>query len=261
MPTRYFKWEAVSGVSGGCSNLNATGLFKYDPIVDGGLDKLAQAWDWGGAGVGRGASNFVRGGAADFVSQFLNQMKSDAQRTMSESPASLVAQSVANGVSAIAGAGGGEGPTASPGLQLVTSTGGQAAEASLSTTGHGPSNATLNSGDSDQSIGGRSISDWSDAAKVPDPSDRSGELAGAGRALQKHGGRDGSSFPAAKGNPAAINEQGQKIVDEILNDPGRTVEQMNRGRYGDVIEVRASDGRGIRYRVDGRFIGFLEPNK
>ena len=79
--------------------------------------------------------------------------------------------------------------------------------------------------------------------------------------MQKHGSRDDSAFPAAKGNPAAINEQGQKIVDEILNDPGRTVEQLNRGRYGDVIEVRASDGRGIRFGADGKFIGFLEPNK
>jgi hypothetical protein len=34
------------------------GLFKYDPIVDGGLDRLGAAWDWTGPGVVRGAKNF-----------------------------------------------------------------------------------------------------------------------------------------------------------------------------------------------------------
>jgi filamentous hemagglutinin len=72
-----------------------------------------------------------------------------------------------------------------------------------------PSNATISSGNGDQSLGGKSINDLSDAAKVLDPSDKSGELSAAGRALQKHGGRDGSAFPSAKGNPAAINDQGQ----------------------------------------------------
>ncbi|WLE63050.1 hypothetical protein GIY62_22130 [Burkholderia plantarii] len=71
-------------------------------------------------------------------------------------------------------------------------------------------------GDKSQALGGKSIEDLSDAAKVPDVSDKSGELSAAGRALQKHGGRYDSAFPPAKGNPAAINEQGQKIVDSIL---------------------------------------------
>ncbi|MGN6316456.1 hypothetical protein [Trinickia sp.] len=38
--------------------LASTGLFKYDPIVDGGLDKLGAAWDWTGPGLVRGATNF-----------------------------------------------------------------------------------------------------------------------------------------------------------------------------------------------------------
>ncbi|EDS99658.1 hypothetical protein BamIOP4010DRAFT_6825 [Burkholderia ambifaria IOP40-10] len=110
-------------------------------------------------------------------------------------------------------------------------------------------------------IGGKNISDLSEAAKLPDQSDKSGELSAAGRALQKHGGRADSAFPAAKGNPAAINDQGQQIVDSILNDPGRTVTQRETGRFGNVIDIRASDGRGIRYSTDGKFIGFLEPSK
>jgi filamentous hemagglutinin len=123
-----------------------------------------------------------------------------------------------------------------------------------------PSNATISSGNGDQSLGGKSINDLSDAAKVLDPSDKSGELSAAGRALQKHGGRDGSAFPSAKGNPAAINDQGQQIVDGILNNPDSTVTQRNTGRFGDVIDITAPNGQGVRYSADGKFITFLEPN-
>ena len=161
------------------------------------------------------------------------------------SPYELILKSAANGLNAIVGMGGGKPPAASPGAVLVDSAVGQAAGAGISSgssvAGYAPGNATLNNGNNDQSLGGKSVSDLSDAAKVPDSSDRSGELTGAGRALQKHGGRDGSAFPAAKGNPDAINEQGQKIVDGILNDPSSTVTQRNTGRFGDVIDITASD--------------------
>ncbi|MFM0741441.1 hemagglutinin repeat-containing protein [Paraburkholderia xenovorans] len=197
------------------------------------------------------------------INQFIGLIKAGAKAKMSESPTDLAAQGVANGWVAVSGVGSGKPPLAGP--KVATAGSGAAADASLNPTvgtpGYVPGNATINSGNSDQSLGGKSVSDLSDAAKSPDPSDKSGELSAAGRGLQKHGSRDDSAFPAAKGNPAAINEQGQKIVDEILNDPARTVEQLNRGRYGDVIEVRASDGRGIRYGADGKFIGFLEPDK
>ncbi|WP_176082135.1 hemagglutinin repeat-containing protein, partial [Paraburkholderia tropica] len=160
------------------------------------------------------------------------------------------------------GFGGGRPPAAGPGAVLVNGAG-HALAAGISSgsiaAGYGPGNATLNSGDNEQSFGGKSINELSDAGKVPDPSDKSGELSGAGRALQKHGGRDGSAFPSAKGNPTAINEQGQKIIDDILNDPGSTVIHRNTGRFGDVIDVTAPDGRGLRYSADGKFITFLEP--
>lgn len=113
----------------------------------------------------------------------------------------------------------------------------------------------------DGQLGGKSIGDLSDAAKVPDSSDKSGELSAAGRALQKHGGRDDSAFPSAKGNPAAINDQGQQIVDGILNNPDSTVTQRNTGRFGNVIDITAPNGLGVRYSADGKFIGFLEPSK
>jgi hypothetical protein len=111
---------------------------------------------------------------------------------------------------------------------------------------------------SDQ-IDGIKIRDLSDAAKAPDPSDRSGELTGAGRALQKHGGRDDSVFPAVKGNPAAINKQGQMVVDDILNNPESTMTRRDTGRFGNVIDITAPDGRGVRFSADGKFITLLEP--
>ncbi|WP_087038781.1 hemagglutinin repeat-containing protein [Caballeronia arvi] len=191
-----------------------------------------------------------------WVSQATGQMNADAQAKASERPSDLIAQGTANGIQTVIGAKGGEPPMANPGTVLADSTAG-----AVPKKPNVPSNAILNNGNDDQSFGGKSINDLSDAAKMPDSSDRSGELSAAGRGLQKHGSREDSAFPPAKGNPAAINEQGQKIVNEILNDPGRTVEQSNRGRYGDVIDVRASDGRGVRYGADGKFIGFLEPNK
>jgi hypothetical protein len=100
-----------------------------------------------------------------------------------------------------------------------------------------------------------SVDDLSRAAAAPDR----GGLTAAGRALQKHGGRDGSAFPAARGNPNQINGAGQKIVDDILTNPGSTTTTRHHARFGDVIEIRAPDGRGLRYDADGKFIGFLEP--
>ncbi|MFH0914333.1 MAG: hypothetical protein V1849_03480 [Chloroflexota bacterium] len=57
---------------------------------------------------------------------------------------------------------------------------------------------------------------------------------------------------------AEKNALGQKIVDEILNNPGTTKTLYKDGG----LDVREPDGRGIRYRSDGAswdFRGFLEP--
>lgn len=86
-----------------------------------------------------------------------------------------------------------------------------------------------------------------------------GGLTAAGRALQKHGGRPSSAFPAARGNPAQINQARQNIVDDILNASGSTQTMRSTDRFGDVVEVVAPDGRGVRFSADGKFIGFLEP--
>ncbi|MFP1928793.1 VENN motif pre-toxin domain-containing protein [Lonsdalea quercina] len=89
-----------------------------------------------------------------------------------------------------------------------------------------------------------------------DPAAKSGNFTVAGRALQKHGSRDGSAYPSAKGTPAQINEQGQKILDGIINAPNASVKEGNRFGGFDVI---APDGRGARFDPQGNFRGFLEP--
>ena len=89
-----------------------------------------------------------------------------------------------------------------------------------------------------------------------DSAAKSGNFTVAGRALQKHGSREGSAYPAAKGTPAQMNEQGQKILDEIVKAPGASVKEGNRFGGFDVI---APDGRGARFDPQGNFRGFLEP--
>ena len=57
-----------------------------------------------------------------------------------------------------------------------------------------------------------------------------------------------------------INASAQDVVDEILTNPGSIQNVNNTGRFGQVIDVIAPDGRGIRFSADGKkLIGFLEP--
>jgi hypothetical protein len=81
-----------------------------------------------------------------------------------------------------------------------------------------------------------------------------GGLTAAGRALAKHGGRKGSVYPSPTGNPSAINMQGQRVLNDIID----TSQLVKRNSYGG-LDYIAMDGRGARYDGAGRFIGFLEP--
>ena len=108
-----------------------------------------------------------------------------------------------------------------------------------------------------RTFAGQSIDDLAQAAAAVDR----GDLTLAGRALQKHGNREGSAFSSAQGNSAAVNEQAQQVVNEILNNPATTAIQRNTGRFGQVTDIVAPDGRGLRYDVNGKLIGFLEPPK
>jgi RHS repeat-associated protein len=84
--------------------------------------------------------------------------------------------------------------------------------------------------------------------------DRNG-LTQVGRALQKHSGRDGSAFNGlSTGTAAARNEQGLRVLDDILEDPNARTEVLDR-----VMNIWDSTGRGVRYGNDGSFMGFLEP--
>jgi hypothetical protein len=65
-------------------------------------------------------------------------------------------------------------------------------------------------------------------------------------------------FPAATGNPTAINQQAQSIVDDILTAPGTKFSQGLRPRFGNTIEVQAPDGRGLVFDENGRFLFFKE---
>ncbi|MGA1813816.1 beta-1,3-glucanase family protein [Frondihabitans sp. 4ASC-45] len=76
----------------------------------------------------------------------------------------------------------------------------------------------------------------------------------AGRALQKHSDRVGSVFRGlSTGTTPQRNQQGLALFDEILNDAQRTDTLTN------VIHVFDSRGRGLRFKIDGSFMGFLEP--
>ncbi|WP_256253459.1 two-partner secretion domain-containing protein [Burkholderia ubonensis] len=88
------------------------------------------------------------GSVQNWINQFAGQVQSGAQAKASESPSSLVAQGVANGVNAVMGAGGGLPPA--PGLDAVLVNAGQVAPP---VTGKTPSNALLSSGNNDSGLG------------------------------------------------------------------------------------------------------------
>jgi hypothetical protein len=115
----------------------------------------------------------------------------------------------------------------------------------------------------DSLLAAKSIPDQRSASgSMLDPSDKSGKLTIAGRALDKHGSSQGkraesSSFPTSKGNSAAKNQQGQDQLDDILTDPNQG--SFHNGKGG--ADVHAGDGRGARFDSDDKFKGFLEPRR
>lgn len=85
------------------------------------------------------------------------------------------------------------------------------------------------------------------------------KLTKAGRALVKHSYRPNSVFQRPVGNAEKINEQGQKILESILNHPDRTAVITNTKRLGDTVDIQAPGIGGVRYSLTGEMIGFLEP--
>ncbi|WP_338638075.1 VENN motif pre-toxin domain-containing protein [Erwinia persicina] len=90
-------------------------------------------------------------------------------------------------------------------------------------------------------------------------------LTDAGRALQKHGGREGSVYSYTSQKAAVLNQEAQSIVNEILNNPNTKVESrivFENKQKVTVVEATAPDGRALRFNADGsRLIGFREPSK
>nr|CUV58595.1 protein of unknown function [Ralstonia solanacearum] len=124
------------------------GKFEYTPVQKAKDLGLSQ-WDQ----FKRGVNQFFEREVPNLPRGFVNKMASDAKQKMSESPAELIAQGAANGLSAVVGIGGGEPPAASPGSVLVNSAARQAANASLGVTADRPSNVIASSGNDDASGG------------------------------------------------------------------------------------------------------------
>lgn len=86
-----------------------------------------------------------------------------------------------------------------------------------------------------------------------------GGLTAVGRALQKHGSRQGSLFPKATGNAASINSQGQTVLKNIINNPNATTVTRHHARFGNIMEIKIPNGQGARFSADGKtFHGFIE---
>ncbi|MCC8376372.1 hemagglutinin repeat-containing protein, partial [Photorhabdus bodei] len=88
-------------------------------------------------------------------------------------------------------------------------------------------------------------------------------LTDAGRALQKHGGREGSVYSYSSQKASVLNKEAQTIVSEILSNPNTKIESRfvfeNKQRIA-VVEAIAPDGRALRFNADGtKLIGFREP--
>lgn len=92
-------------------------------------------------------------------------------------------------------------------------------------------------------------------SKAGEALDRNG-LTKAGRALQKHGDRQGSAFPKSTGNPTSRSSQGQGILDDILKSNNKST---TNNRFGGKDIFDQNTGRGARYDGSGNFMGFLEP--
>ena len=83
----------------------------------------------------------------------------------------------------------------------------------------------------------------------------------AGRSLQKHGSRIGSPYPKATGNIMAINSQGESVLKGILSNPNSKTTTRHHAKFGNILEIRAPNGQGVRFSADGKtFLHFLNSN-
>ena len=57
---------------------------------------------------------------------------------------------------------------------------------------------------------------------------------------------------------ARTGEHPRTLVKDILMNCGSTFTKTTKARFGEVVEVVAPDGRGLRFGKRGRFIGLLD---
>uniref|UniRef100_UPI000B2183C3 hypothetical protein n=1 Tax=Gilliamella sp. Nev6-6 TaxID=3120252 RepID=UPI000B2183C3 len=90
-------------------------------------------------------------------------------------------------------------------------------------------------------------------------------LTDAGRALQKHGGREGSVYTYSSQKASVLNKEAQNIVNDILSNPKTVITRTTATENKQIIKVIhaiAPDGRTLRFNEDGtKLIGFREPKK
>jgi hypothetical protein len=167
------------------------------------------------------------------------------------------------GAAGVAGSGGAAAMTggilALPAIVVATESAALATSGAIAATTHGATildavrNMAMEGGPASDSF--PTIDRLLKGANAPD---RNG-LSKAGRSLQKHGSRAGSSYPPGTGSVAPRNQAGAEIVEAILRDPQATRIWHVRGRFGRVMDIRLPNGKGARFDEHGVLIHFLEP--
>ncbi|AUG80460.1 hypothetical protein CFP65_5774 [Kitasatospora sp. MMS16-BH015] len=112
------------------------------------------------------------------------------------------------------------------------------------------------------------VSEARESGTTIDPKDKRKEYERAGRALEKHSGPGRESYvegrwpvPEGKRNPTAWNALGRQVQDAILDNVDTVEHYYSRKYKSNLLDIRSTDGRGIRYWVtDGKviFMGFLD---
>ena len=88
-----------------------------------------------------------------------------------------------------------------------------------------------------------------------------GPYSKVGHSFTKHAAaqRAGSSvFPPLAGNDAAKEATARSIFEGILTDPAKTITMRSHSKYGQVIEIMGSNGRGAKFDALGNFLYFFE---
>jgi RHS repeat-associated protein len=84
-------------------------------------------------------------------------------------------------------------------------------------------------------------------------------LTAAGRALQKHVGREGSVFKDIKFSHKTVNQDALDIIQDIINSPNKIIQKAPNGNGSWIFDK--TTGRGFAVTKEGVFNGFREIGK